>query len=206
VSFVDPSLSTGAAGPTTRTRPDGSVETLYWRSCAGRVQYVWVGSFSAREVAQLAYQRVVRQLPAPQPQFAPPAESMLVNLESWFAVTPVAPIAATASVPGISSTVTAVPRRIILDTGSRVAGDRRIVECAPWGSTTAATQGCAWTPQWPSVPSATGTSDRRYHGSVTLVWTISWRGSNGTTGSLGELRTTTPVRLTVREVQTTAGG
>ena len=51
----------------------------------------------------------------------------------------------------------------------------------------------------------TGTNDQRYHGSVTIVWQVSWQATNGATGDLGELRTTTPVRMGVREIQTIGG-
>jgi hypothetical protein len=204
VSFGDPSLSGVSPGATTRRLPSGEVETLYWRSCNGRLQYVWVGQYSARQVAQLAYQRVIGQLPKPQPEFAPPADAMIVNLDTWFGATPTGNIAATARVPGLASTVTARPQRLVLDTGSRVAGDQRVVECPVWGSTAAASGGCAWTPRWPSVARVTGTNDQRYQATLTIVWSIDWQATNGQRGNLGEVRTTTPTPITVREVQTTS--
>jgi hypothetical protein len=65
--------------------------------------------------------------------------------------------------------------------------------------------GCAWTPAYPSVAKVTGTNDDRYHGAVTIVWQVAWQATNGATGDLGELRTTTPVRMGVQEIQTIGG-
>lgn len=203
-SFTDPAFSGAVSGATTRTLPNGEIETLHVRNCAGRLQYVWVGQYSARQVAQLAFQRVVDRLPDPQPQFAPPANAMIVNFDTWFGVTPTGNIAATASVPGLSSTVTARPTKIVLDTGSKVIGDVTTVQCSLWGSTSAPRNGCVWTPRWPSTARVTGTDDQTYPAVVRLTWAVSWRATNGQTGNLGELTTTTAVPITVREIQTDA--
>ena len=86
-----------------------------------------------------------------------------------------------------------------------VDGDTKLVSCQPWGSTESAEDGCVWTPTYPSVSKVTGTADQRYHGTVTIIWQVSWVATNGASGALGELRTTTPVEMGVQEIQTIGG-
>jgi len=183
----------------------GLPEAVYTRSCDGKFQYVFVGPHSPVDVAHAAYEKVSKLVPKPAVNFSPPADKMVVNFETWLGVTPHAPITATAAIPGLSATVTARPTDIEWSTGTKVDGDTTTVSCQLWGSTESAQDGCAWTPAYPSVANVTGTDDQRYHGTVTLVWQVSWQATNGATGSLGELRTTTPVRMGVSEIQTIGG-
>jgi len=182
-----------------------SAEQLYIRSCDGKFQYVYVGPHSPVDVAHVAYQKVAKLVPKPETTFSPPVDRMVVNFESWLGVTPRPPVTATATIPGLSATVTATPTTIEWSTGTKVAGDTETISCALWGSAQSAQDGCAWTPAYPSVAKVTGTNDRRYHGAVTIVWRVSWQATNGATGDLGELRTTTPVRMGVQEIQTIGG-
>ena len=131
---------------------------------------------------------------------------MIVNFETWLGVTPQPPVTATAAIPGLSATVTAQASDIEWATGSHVTGDTTLIACQPWGSTDSATGGCAWTPAYPSVGKVTGTTDLRYHGTVTIVWQVSWQATNGASGTLGDLRTTTAVQMGVQEIQTIGGG
>jgi hypothetical protein len=183
----------------------GQPSTIYIRSCDGKFQYVYVGPHSPVDVAHVAYQKVAKLVPKPQATFSPPADRMVVNFESWLGVTPRPPVTATAAIPGLSATVTATPTTIEWSTGTKVAGDSETISCALWGSAQSAQDGCAWTPAYPSVAKVTGTNDDRYHGAVTIVWQVAWQATNGATGDLGELRTTTPVRMGVQEIQTIGG-
>src|SRR4051794_40255294 len=179
--------------------------TLYTRLCDGVFQFVFVGPHNPTDVARVAYEKVAKLVPKPQVNFSPPADKMVVNFESWLGVTPHVPVTATAAIPGLSATVTARATEIEWTTGSKVAGDTTVISCQLWGSTQSAEDGCAWTPAYPSVSKVTGTDDQRYHGAVTIVWHVSWQATNGATGALGELRTTTPVEMGVREIQTIGG-
>jgi len=180
----------------------GQLSAVYTRSCDGKFQYVYVGPHSPVDVAHVAYQKVTRLVPRPQVNFSPPTDKMVVNFESWLGVAPHVAVTATAAIPGMSATVTARPTDIEWTTGTKVAGDTEMIPCQLWGSTQSAQDGCAWTPAYPSIPKVTGTNDERYHGAVTIVWQVSWQATNGATGALGELRTTTPVEMGVREIQT----
>jgi hypothetical protein len=183
----------------------GEVSTVYFRVCDGRYQFVYVGTHTAIDIAGVAYEKVAALVPRPEATFSPPLDKMIVNFETWLGVTPSAPITATASIPGLSATVTAEATDIEWSTGSHVVGDTTLISCRPWGSTSSAQDGCAWTPAYPSVAKVTGTADQRYHGSVTIVWQVSWQATNGTSGSLGALRTTSPVAMGVQEIQTIGG-
>jgi hypothetical protein len=174
---------------------------LFTRTCEGQTQYAWVTNLTPQQLAHVAFDQATANLPAPVPSFAPPAESMFVNYETWFAVEPTDPITATASIPGLSVTVTAIPIEIKLHTGTQVDGDTTTVTCTPWGSTAYA-DGCTWTPNHPSVEQATGTTDYRYHATIDLVWQVDWQASSGTTGNLGTTTSTTDILIAVREIQT----
>ena len=166
---------------------------------------IWVGPYSPRDLATAAYDEVSKRLPKPQPSFSPPIDRQIVNMDTWFGATPIPVQSVDASVPGMWTTVTATPTALELDTGSIVAGDTTHISCDPWGSATEPVGGCTWTPIWPSVRKTTGADDHRYHGTLSVVWTITWASSTGAAGTLDELTTTTPVLLGVGEIQTIGG-
>jgi hypothetical protein len=180
-------------------RPDAR---LFIRTCEGRSQYAWVANLSPRQLAQVALDQASAKLPQPTPAFAPPADSMFVNYETWFGVEPATDVTATATIPGLSVTVTASPVEIILHTGTQVDGDTTTITCRPWGSSYYAADGCTWTPNHPSVAQVTGTNDYRYHASVELVWQVNWQATNGATGDLGTMSSSTDILIAVREIQT----
>jgi hypothetical protein len=186
----------------TRISETGVTLTLYYRICGGERRFLWVAPISPQDVAAFARDQVTRQLPVPSPMFAPPPEAMLVNLETWFGVEPIGPITASASVPGLSVSVTATATGLTLSTGSQVRGDDDTINCRPWGSIDFPADGCVWTPAYPSVEEVTGTDDYRYHANVAVTWSVTWRSSTGASGDLGELTTSTDALIAVREIQT----
>src|SRR6185295_19471864 len=98
-------------------------------------QFVYVGPHSVVDIATFAYQKVAALVPRPEASFSPPVDKMIVNFETWLAVTPSDPITATAAIPGLSATVTATASDIEWTTGSQVDGDTTTISCVPWGST-----------------------------------------------------------------------
>ena len=130
---------------------------------------------------------------------------MIVNFDTWFAVEPVTAEPVRTQVGALWSEAVATPVSIVLTTGSISGNDTATITCQPWGSTTAAANGCTWTPKFPSVPKVTGTDDLRYHGSVAIVWDVSWTSSTGAGGSLGQLTSTTPIEIGVMEIQIIGG-
>ena len=165
----------------------------------------WVGEYSPRDLATAAYDEVSKRLPKPEPVFAPQIDRQIVNIETYFGATPIPVQSVDASVPGMWTTVTATPVALELNTGSIVRGDTTHISCEPWGSTEEAVGGCSWTPIWPSVRKTTGTDDHRYHGTLDVVWDITWTSSTGAGGTLDQLTTTTPVLLGVGEIQIIGG-
>ena len=197
--------SVGLGEPTVINPATGEPSTIFFRVCDGKYQFVYVGPTDPEDIARVAYQRVATLVPRPEAAFSPPVDKMIVNFETWLGVTPQPPVTATAGIPGLSATVTAQATGIEWATGSKVTGDTNLIACEPWGSTDSATGGCAWTPAYPSIGKVTGTTDLRYHGTVTIVWQVSWQATNGAGGTLGELRTSSAVAMAVQEVQTIGG-
>ena len=195
----------GIGNPSIINSVTGEQSLVYFRVCGGIYQFVYVGQYSPTDVARVASQRVAALVRRPEVAFSPPIDKMIVNFQTWLGVTVQQPVTATAAIPGLSATVTAQPVGIEWATGSQVAGDITMIHCQPWGSTDSAHGGCAWTPAYPSIGKVTGTGDLRYHGTVSIVWKVSWQASNGANGTLDDLRTTTPVAMTVQEIQTISG-
>lgn len=190
-----------------RTLPDGSEETLYFRVCPAGSEFAWFRPYTAAEVAAFAYRDLQNgQLPGPTPSFSPPADNLLVNLETWFAATPTNPISVTAQVPGAwaRATATVTSIELTIRTPTTRTGVTTVT-CRPWGSTTASLNGCAWTPSFPSTEQVTGNADNSYTATLTLVWTVTWASSTGQTGTFPPLRTQTSTPLTVHEIQTIGG-
>ena len=205
-AIFDGSTTEGPAGGTAINPATGQPSTIYFRICGSIYQYVYVGPHSPTDVARVAYQKVAALVPKPEVAFSPPIDKMIVNFETWLGITPSPPITATAAIPGLSATVTAQATDIEWITGSHVDGDTTTINCQPWGSTEFAKDGCTWTPAYPSVAKVTGTTDQRYHGTVTIIWQVSWQASNGASGTLGDLRTTTAIEMGVQEIQTVGDG
>lgn len=169
------------------------------RQCNGVIQETWLADKTGKELAADAFAQATVRAPKPALASAPPVDNLIVNLETWFAVTPTAAVSATASIPGLSATVTLRPDAIRVDTGAGA-----VLDCGLWGSTRSAKSGCAWTPDVPSIPRFTG-GGYAFHGSVTLVWAVSWSATDGTGGRLDPIETTAPLNLAVREIQTIGG-
>ena len=203
--FDGSTFGTPVGQPTIINSATGEQMKVYVRTCGGINQYVFVPPRPPEDIAKVAYQRVASLVPKPEVAFSPPVDKMIVNFETWLGVRPSDPVTATAAIPGLSATVTATATDIEWTTGSQVDGDTTTINCLPWGSTKFAADGCTWTPAYPSVAKVTGTTDQRYHGTVTIVWQVTWLSSNGATGSLGDLRTTTPIEMGVQEIQTIGG-
>ncbi len=190
-----------AADPPPAPGPNASVRELlqYRRVCPSQVQYMVTRVDSGQAVAMNAYASAVARAVKPTLLAAPPTDHLIVNLETWFAVQRTAPVSATASIPGLSATVTLRPASYRVDTGAGT-----VLRCSLWGSTTSPAGGCTWTPTVPSIPRFTR-AGYAFAGSVTLVWDVSWSATDGSGGRLDAIETTRPIRLAVREIQTIGG-
>jgi hypothetical protein len=185
----------------------GASWNLFSRSCDGQAQFVWVPVLPAADLGQLAFDEVTKKLPKPSPSLSPDsAIGGYVNFETWLSVTDPGLVTATSAIPGLSATATARVVRI-----EWRPGDGSLVTCDPFGGLPPSpgytgTAPCGYTFTKPSVARVTGTSDGRFHGSVTLVWAASWTASNGASGDLGETKSTVAFVYRVREIQTIGAG
>ena len=194
--------------PIVRVGSDGTVFDLFGRACEnGAVQVVWVPRLTSADLGALALDEVRKLVVPPAVSLSPILSAGgFVNWSTWLAVTPVAPVSASAGpLPdGLSATTTATVSGLRWDPGD----GSPVLSCRPWGALPPANAPpdavgpCSWTPHAPSAPQFAHSTDLKFHGSVSLVWTVAWAATNGTSGALGSLTTTTPVAYKVREIQT----
>jgi hypothetical protein len=179
---------------------------MYWRFCVNaageRVSYrlfiyePGVPPVSGAELAVMARSEVILELPEPRAN-PPVTAEQLVGVKTWLWLDRAdwQPASATATVPGISATVTATPVAT-----EWAMGDGETEHCD--GPGTPYTDG-ARTTDCGHVYSIASTNESGglYDAMVTVVWRVRWTASDGTGGDLGTLRRTTPFQLQVGERQ-----
>jgi len=198
-----------AEGGTTFRVINGINYELYLRSCpadgTGTTQYAWVPlARSGRDVATLALDLVKRRLPAPVARFAPAPDRNVTQVGTWFWTEPQSwrPVSATASVPGLSATVTATPTRLRFSPGDGTYGTGD-VSCTGPGTPFKAEYGddmasaCMYTYHHSSSLSATGT----WAAALSIDWTVTFSATDGSRGNLGQLTTTTRRSIRVEEIE-----
>lgn len=142
-------------------------------------------------------------VPVPTPVLSPGVEvPHLVGIPEWLAIDPAGfeSSDATASVAGLSVTLTASPLHTVWDLGN---GDTVTCDGAgtPWlpGSDTSTVPACGYVYQRSSTASQT---DGVYHAAVTTVWSRTWGCEPACTGGvLPDLARTTGFDLTVHQGQ-----
>ena len=109
-------------------------------------------------------------------------------------------VSATASLAGLSLTVTVVPELLVVTTG-----DGTTLQCPgapppfPPGGDPDTFAGCGHVYEHSS---ATAPNGKTFPVTVAIVWHATWQASNGESGDLGSLTTTSAVReLPVAEIQ-----
>jgi len=154
------------------------------------------------QLAQTALATI--HLPLPAVQTAPPlAKNGLVGLPEWVWV-PAGqwqPHTARAQVGAVWAQVTATPERLIINPGPGLAA----VGCPGPGTAynpslpaTSQSTDCSVTYSQPSALQPGGA----YAASVQSVWHITWVGSGGAGGDLGDLTPTTDLQLRIAEAPT----
>jgi hypothetical protein len=140
-------------------------------------------------------------LPLPGVQTSPPPErDQLVALPTWLWVENWGPQSATASVPGVSSTVTATPTRVVWDMGN---GDQVVCRGPgkPYDLSLKEHQqssDCTYTYR----ASSAGQPGQRFQASATMTWSVSWTATGAPGGGdLGEVSRTTTFSMRVAEGQ-----
>lgn len=149
---------------------------------------------SPRDVADGVLDRM--NLPLPQPRISP-AGDQVVNLPMWAWLEGWTVRQETATVPGVSVTVTATPTKAVW-----TFGDGTTVTCNGPGT--------AWSPSLPQDPpcghtfkrSSASTVDRSFHVKVAVTWTASYVVAGGAGGgALPAVVRTTEFAVRVAEVQ-----
>lgn len=174
---------------------------------AGDVVHSWFGLYdpadpfagllAAERAAELALERL--ELPDPLVRLNPSGDQ-LVGLPSWLWVdTPWAPADASASVTGVTSTVTATPIDVIWQ-----MGDGSTVSCSGPGSVYDPARGpdaqasdCAHLYSYPSYAQPGGV----YQVTATVTYAVSWVATTGGGDDLGTVTRSTTVPVHVVEVQ-----
>jgi hypothetical protein len=129
----------------------------------------------------------------------PEGSDHLVNLASWLWVDNWQPVTTSATLRGVTVTVTATPDSVTWDMG---AGDPPVV-CGP---------GRAYDPSVPDEEQSTdcsytyrrssfGEPNERFRGAATMRWSIAWTSSTGEAGALAPVSTRRPFTLRVAEGQ-----
>lgn len=200
-SEVDPSSQPTDVGGF-KVDPDGVTAILYFRDCGSVRQWAWVRQESPEVMARLALRDIQEELlRAPELFLSPPGRGF-VNLETWLAVADIGAQSATASIPGRSVTVTAT---IASTTWVLDVGDGNLTSLVCEGP------GVAWQPAFgddvpapcgltATVASPPGSSPMI---SALITWDVSWRASNGATGSLDPIESAAAlVSYRIDEIQT----
>jgi hypothetical protein len=220
-----PDISNHSAGIPdweTRNPHTGQQGAWFFRQCTnGSFTPVWIPAGNSTPAVprvtpgQLATQAVnYLPLPAPavhhSPDFSGGRPQTVVGIDTWFWVSPSSftRLVQTTSAGGVSATVTARPVSTVWATGSAdapgvvcdgpgVAYDvgRAPSEQSTYCSTTYARSSAGQPRTGPDE------NDRFFVGSATTVWHITWTGTGGATGTLPDLRRSTPFRLAVAELQ-----
>jgi len=200
----------------------GEQGAWFFRQCTdGSFSVLWIPSGNSPPgIPQVTPGQLAAQaanylpLPAPHVLHSPDRSEgrpqTVVGLETWLWVSSASfsSLDQTTSAGGVTATVTARPVSTVWATGSV---DAPGVECDGPGvpydvRRTPSEQStyCSTTYARSSAGQArTGPeqNDRFFVGSATTVWRVSWTGTGGATGSLPDLRRSTPFRLAVAELQ-----
>jgi hypothetical protein len=193
--------STGSGPWLLRTCQGESGWTTAWVPGGGGAQAVAAAPPSPVVVARQAVDRLV--LPRPAIGVSPVAEQ-LVSLPTWLWIDGGmwSSRSATASVPGVSVTATAMPMKVTWS-----MGDGSSVECRgpgtpfrPGGDPKRESPDCGHTYR----RSSAGQPGEAFTVTATISWAVSWAG-NGEAGSLPGLETTATEAFRVAESQALVG-
>ena len=200
---IDPSSQPSDIG-SFKTDPDGVTAILYYRDCGGVRQFVWIRQEPPRVIASEALRDIRTQLLRPPEVATSPPGRAIVNLETWLWITDPGPVSATASIPGLSATVTATVSSTTWRFGRAAASDTGVVTVVCEGV------GAPWTPADGDRPAPCGhtfasPTDRAigHPVEVSVTWDLAWSATNGASGTLDPISSNSAVfDLPVDEIQT----
>jgi hypothetical protein len=193
---------------------------LYCQTQADLWTFSGVGPFqptgggpAPAETAELALSQIV--VPSPGIRTAPALElTGLVGIATWLWVEPSTwrPLSASASAGGLTVTATVTPTSVTWEMGEG-RGTEPVVCDGPGTpyrldvADALQRTDCSYTFQWASTDHRRGSDDGLaddddlYHASATVTWSVRWAASNGESGALASITSTTSFDLRVGEVQ-----
>ena len=131
---------------------------------------------------------------------APPGPSF-VNFKTWLALRDWTPVRATASLAGISSTITGLPQRVTWEMGpsdGTVVCDGPGDRYDPGIPDEMQDTDCGYTYRRSSAGIG---ADNAYSASVTVTYNVTWTSSDGTSGAIGPVSRSTTFSVRVAEIQ-----
>ncbi len=213
VHFGKPSSSNG--GTCTWTPDAGAAFTktvnsiIYVKmiaTCTDSTTAYWVPAINAQQLGQTAVAHITELLPKPSLGSAPPTTSGFVKVAMWYWATPdtYKPISITAWIPTVNgpliATTTATPTTLTYTPGEP---DSQPTSCQGPGP--------QWLPAYgddtPSpcmytyIHASSITRSGFFQASLTTTWNITWRTSNGQTGTPTIHTTTTTTTTKIQEIQ-----
>ena len=200
---VDPTLNPNAQAEVTY----GNVAHLaWWRQCGNNPpELVLLAPIDPIDLVPGAADRVRDYLPSPSPNINPdPATGGFVNLGIWYAINDPDETQVRASLPGVWAEATGTLTGISIDPGT---GDPPI-DCPGLGvpietvdpTLETVEQGpCGYTYR------ASSPDDAPYQMTITNIYEVTWRTSDGRSGTLGESRRPLTIPFDIDEIQTIGG-
>jgi hypothetical protein len=193
---------------TERVDADGVRAVLYARVCGTQTSWYWVRpAASPRQLAQVAMDAARGRLPLPVGVFSPDVQAgrmVIVHVPLRFGVREWAPVSASASVPGVTATVTARPERLEFVPGN---GSPPVVCPGPGpgvgvGAVVSGMGGgspvCTYTYRDASTVAPDG---KAWPAQLRISWAVSWTATTGGGGVLPALTTAAGYAVPVGEVQ-----
>ena len=182
---------------------------LYDRNCPSEnTSYHWIAEVSSETIARNAAIVAYDLIPAPFGEFAPPARQGLINIGTWFWVSPTIwqPKSVTAWVPTpagpVTATTTATPYKLVFDPGDSIFGFGKKSCFGPglqWSRIVGdhAPSPCMYTYRHSSAIESNGV----FSATLSIVWKITWRSNTGAFGTLPDVTTSSSHQMRIREFQ-----
>jgi hypothetical protein len=198
----------------------GVLYTLYLRTCPGDP---WIKGFEGKlagtqiwvptpdpggALPRIAGKGLERLAPKPVFESAPAGGETFVKLDTWFwTTTAFDPVKVTASVPlnagSLWATTMATPVALTYTPGDGDLGTGPVTCTGPgevWEETYGDERPTSCMYQF-LHSSAVAPDGQRFHGTISIDWKVTFSNSLGGAGSLAPFTTTTPVDMTVKEIQ-----
>ncbi len=182
---------------------------LYDRNCPDKnTTYHWIAEVSSETIARNAASVAYDLIPAPFGEFAPPARQGLINIGTWFWVSPTVwqPKSVTAWVPTpagpVTATTTATPYKLVFDPGDGIFGSGKKSCVGPglrWSEIIGdhTPSPCMYTYRHSSAID----QDDLFSASLSIIWKITWRSNTGAYGTLPDVTTSSSHQMRIREFQ-----